>query len=90
MRSCIGHHCVIGQLSLVNPTCLSNKAEPTYLNWQLENKVIVYKLITEDTVEEKIQDLQAKKKALLSEIIDIDSGTEKSLNFDEIKSLVMV
>ncbi|MDA1354086.1 MAG: DEAD/DEAH box helicase [bacterium] len=54
-----------------------------------QNKVIVYKFITEGTVEEKIQSLQESKKALLAEIIDIDSAAEKKLNFDEIRNILM-
>ena len=54
-----------------------------------KNKVIVYKLITKGTIEEKIQELQESKKQLLSEIIDIDTASEKSLNFDEIKNLLL-
>ena len=54
-----------------------------------KNKVIVYKLITSGTIEEKIQELQESKKQLLAEIIDIDTATEKSLNFDEIKNLLL-
>ena len=54
-----------------------------------QNKVFVYKLITSGTIEEKIQELQESKKQLLSEIIDIDTAAEKSLNFDEIKNLLL-
>ena len=54
-----------------------------------KNKVIVYKFITEGTVEEKIQQLQEEKKALLSQIVEIDSLEARDVNIDEIKSLIM-
>lgn len=54
-----------------------------------KNKVIVYKFITEGTVEEKIQDLQEEKKALLSQIIDIDSVEEKNINVDELRDVLL-
>lgn len=53
------------------------------------NKVIVYKLICAGTIEEKIHQLQEEKRLLLSEIVDIDSAAEKTLDFDEIKSLIL-
>jgi superfamily II DNA or RNA helicase len=54
-----------------------------------KNKVIVYKFITEGTVEEKIQDLQEEKKSLLSQIIDIDSVQEKSVDVDELREVLL-
>ena len=53
-----------------------------------ENKVIVYKLIAADTIEEKILLLQESKKSLLGEIIDIDSQEDKKINFEELKELL--
>jgi len=53
-----------------------------------ENKVIVYKLIAADTIEEKILLLQESKKTLLGEIIDIDSQEDKKINFEELKELL--
>ena len=54
-----------------------------------KNKVKVYKLICAGTIEEKINQLQNEKKQLLSEIVDIDSSSEKKLDFDQIKSLIL-
>ncbi|MEK9656884.1 MAG: DEAD/DEAH box helicase [bacterium] len=54
-----------------------------------KNKVIVYKFITEGTIEEKIQSLQEEKKALLSQIVEIDSLEAKKVNLSEIKALIM-
>ncbi len=53
------------------------------------NKVIVYRLICAGTVEEKINKLQQDKKKLLSEIVDIDGASEKQIDFNEIKSLIL-
>jgi superfamily II DNA or RNA helicase len=54
-----------------------------------KNKVIVYKLITEGTIEEKIFDLQEEKKTLIGEIIDIDSMDNNKINLKELKSLLV-
>ena len=54
-----------------------------------KNKVIVYKFISEGTIEEKIQTMQDEKKALLSQIVDIDSLEQEKVNFDEIKTLLL-
>ena len=50
--------------------------------------MIVYKLICEGTIEEKIQELQESKKQLLSEVVDIDGNEAKKIDLDEIKELV--
>ncbi|MEC8677920.1 MAG: DEAD/DEAH box helicase [Candidatus Margulisiibacteriota bacterium] len=71
-----------------NPAIESQATDRVHRMGQ-KNKVIVYKLITKGTIEEKIQELQESKKQLLSEIIDIDTASEKSLNFDEIKNLLL-
>ncbi len=71
-----------------NPAIESQATDRVHRMGQ-QNKVFVYKLITSGTIEEKIQELQESKKQLLSEIIDIDTAAEKSLNFDEIKNLLL-
>ncbi len=53
-----------------------------------QNKVIVYKLITEGTIEEKIAELQESKRALLSQVIDIDTLSEKAIDFKELAALL--
>ncbi len=50
-------------------------------------KVFSYKLITKDTVEEKILLLQDKKKELVRDIITTDSGVMKSLTKEDIDAL---
>lgn len=69
-----------------NPAIESQATDRVHRMGQ-ENKVIVYKLISEGSIEEKIQDLQEQKRQLLSEIIDIDSG-EKALDFKEVVGLL--
>ena len=71
-----------------NPAIESQATDRVHRMGQ-QNKVFVYKLITTGTIEEKIQELQESKKQLLAEIIDIDTAAEKSLNFDEIKTLLL-
>ncbi len=70
-----------------NPAIESQATDRVHRMGQ-KNKVIVYKLITENTIEEKIQTLQENKRQLLSEIIDIDSAVDKALDFNEIRDLL--
>ena len=51
-------------------------------------KVITYKFIMSDTVEEKILDLQERKKKLASELITTDQGFVKSLTKEDIDRLL--
>jgi SNF2 family DNA or RNA helicase len=53
-----------------------------------ENKVIIYKFITRDTVEEKIMALQARKMALAGELISTEESFVKSLSKDDISALL--
>ncbi|MBN1501798.1 MAG: DEAD/DEAH box helicase [Spirochaetes bacterium] len=50
-------------------------------------KVIVYRMIAKDTVEEKIMILQQKKKDLVRDIISDDSGIISKLNKDDLAAL---
>jgi superfamily II DNA or RNA helicase len=70
-----------------NPAIESQATDRVHRMGQ-KNKVIVYKMITEGTIEEKIQVLQDSKRTLLAEMIDIDSVNDKAINFDELKSLL--
>ncbi|MCX8029864.1 MAG: DEAD/DEAH box helicase [Brevinematales bacterium] len=50
--------------------------------------VNVYKLLTENTIEEKILALQESKRSLFSNIVEVGSSTLSSITWDEIKSLL--
>ena len=52
-----------------------------------EKPVFVYKLITRDTVEEKILLLQEKKKNLVDQLITTESSFFKSLTKDDVDGL---
>ena len=52
-----------------------------------DKPVFVYKIITHDTVEEKILQLQEKKRALVKSIISSDAGFFKSLTKDDVRML---
>ena len=53
-----------------------------------DKKVFAYRMICKDTVEEKILDLQAKKKKIATDIIQTDDKIMKSLKIDDIKNLL--
>jgi len=53
-----------------------------------ENKVIIYKFITHNSVEEKIMALQEKKMALAGELISTEESFVKSLNKEDIEALL--
>ena len=52
-----------------------------------DKHVFVYKLITRDSIEEKILELQEKKKELVSNLITTDAGFFKKLTKDDIVGL---
>ena len=52
-----------------------------------ENKVQVLKLVTKDTIEEKIFALQERKKALIDQMIQPGENFLAKLSEDELKSL---
>lgn len=52
-----------------------------------EKRVFVYKMITRGTVEEKILQLQARKKELVSNIIATEAGLFKQLSVEDIREL---
>ncbi len=70
-----------------NPAVEAQATDRVHRMGQL-NKVIVYKMISEGTIEEKIQELQDEKRALLSQVIDIDSSNAKAIDIDEVRSLL--
>ncbi len=54
-----------------------------------ENKVIIYKFITRDSVEEKIIALQEKKMMLAGELISTEESFIKSLSKEDIEALLV-
>ncbi|MEX2513542.1 MAG: SNF2-related protein [Cyclobacteriaceae bacterium] len=53
-----------------------------------QNKVIIYKFISKDTVEEKIMALQERKMALAGELINTEESFIKSLSKEDISALL--
>ncbi len=53
-----------------------------------DKKVFAYRMICKDTVEEKILDLQAKKKKIATDIIRTDENIMKTLDVNDIKNLL--
>lgn len=52
-----------------------------------DKPVFIYKMITRDSVEEKILDLQARKRALVDQLVGVDSGMLKSLTREDVEAL---
>ena len=52
-----------------------------------DKKVIAYRLICKDTVEEKIQKLQARKKSIANDLITTDEGVMQKLSKDDLVEL---
>ena len=52
-----------------------------------DKPVFIYKLITRDTVEEKILQLQEKKRALVQSLVTTEAGFLKSLTRDDVSVL---
>ncbi|MCP4134994.1 MAG: DEAD/DEAH box helicase [bacterium] len=69
-----------------NPAVESQAIDRTHRIGQTR-KVIAYKMITKDTVEEKMLELQEKKKALVKELITEEKGLFKSLTKEDIIDL---
>lgn len=69
-----------------NPSVEQQATDRTHRIGQ-ERPVFVYKLIARDTVEEKILQLQERKKALVDQIITTESGFFKSLTTEDVRAL---
>jgi non-specific serine/threonine protein kinase len=52
-----------------------------------DKPVFIYKLIARDTVEEKILQLQEKKRALVQSLVTTEAGFFKSLTPDDVRQL---
>jgi SNF2 family DNA or RNA helicase len=51
------------------------------------SKVMAYRLIARDTIEEKILELQDKKRSLVKSVLPTGDGMLKALSIDEIENL---
>ena len=69
-----------------NPAVEEQATDRAYRIGQ-ENKVQVLKLVTKDTIEEKIFALQERKKALIDQMIRPGENFLAKLSEDELKSL---
>ncbi len=72
-----------------NPAVEDQAADRAYRMGQ-ENTVRVIKMITKGTVEEKMDELQDKKRNLVQEIIDTKESTASTLTEDDIRELLMI
>ena len=71
-----------------NPAAESQATDRVHRMGQ-KNKVIIYKLITEGTIEEKILELQEEKRNLLNQIVNTDAATEKIIDIHEIEKVLL-
>ena len=72
-----------------NPAVEDQATDRAYRIGQTK-KVFVYRLITKNTVEEKIQKLKTVKRNLVDSVISIDRNIVKSLTMDDIKEIFSV
>ncbi len=69
-----------------NPAVEDQATDRAYRIGQTK-KVFVYRLITKNTVEEKIQKLKMFKRNLVDSVISVDRNITKSLTMDDIKEI---
>jgi SNF2 family DNA or RNA helicase len=69
-----------------NPAVENQAIDRSYRIGQTK-KVMAYRMICKDTIEEKIVSLQQKKKNVASSIISIDQDEKKSFDINEVKEL---
>lgn len=72
-----------------NPAVEDQAADRAYRMGQ-KNDVQVIKLVAKGTIEEKMNILQAKKRDLISEIVDSDARVSKSLTEEDIREILMI
>ena len=72
-----------------NPAVEDQATDRAYRIGQTK-KVFVYRLITKNTVEEKIQKLKGIKRDLVDSVISVDRNITKSLTMDDIREIFSV
>ncbi|MDD3594685.1 MAG: SNF2-related protein [Candidatus Gastranaerophilales bacterium] len=72
-----------------NPAVEDQATDRAYRIGQTKN-VMVYRLITKNSVEEKIQQLKGKKRDLVDAIISVDRDINKTISYDDIKDILSV
>jgi len=72
-----------------NPAAESQATDRAYRIGQ-KNHLFVYKLITRNSIEEKILDLQEKKQALADNIVGSSESLESMLNLDDLNDLFAI
>lgn len=72
-----------------NPAVEDQATDRAYRIGQ-KKKVFVYRLITKNTVEEKIQKLKQVKRNLVDSVISVDRNITKSLTLDDVKEIFSV
>jgi non-specific serine/threonine protein kinase len=72
-----------------NPAVEAQATDRAYRIGQ-KNQVVVYKLITRDSIEEKIIELQKKKQALADNIVGVSDSLDQMLNIDDLNDLLAI
>ena len=72
-----------------NPAVEDQATDRAYRIGQTK-KVFVYRLITKNTVEEKIQKLKGVKRDLVDSVISVDRNITKSLTMDDIREIFSI
>ena len=72
-----------------NPAVEDQATDRAYRIGQ-KKKVFVYRIITKNTVEEKIQKLKTRKRDLVDSVISVDRNITKSLTMQDIKDIFSV
>ncbi|MFD1337523.1 SNF2-related protein [Microbacterium lemovicicum] len=70
-----------------NPATEAQAVDRTHRIGQ-ERKVMVYRLVSEDTIEQKVMALKEKKAALVSSVLDDEGVFSEALNADDIRGLL--
>ncbi|MBK7638439.1 MAG: SWF/SNF helicase family protein [Saprospiraceae bacterium] len=71
-----------------NPAVEAQAIDRTHRIGQIKN-IFAYRMICKNTIEEKILELQSKKKKLASDLVVTDENVFKSLEKDELMGLFL-